>query len=150
MFGYRRIIGQLFALCFLVGVTWFGYARIISDIHLAAADYFVKIHGKPKVLIIKHRPKALDAAVKAYKSNPWNRTPLAMVGGLLVMAGNLKGGIKILEKYIEVNPYDLGPLINLGIAYHIIGRQQDADKIRGRVKAINSEYVGYIKLRKQG
>lgn len=129
------------AMAFLISVTWFGYARITSDIHLFNA-----------IQLSKHndQPNTLAAAYEARDSNPYDKTALAIIGRSLILSGNIKGGTKFLEKHLKSYPYDAATIINLGIAYLLTGKHKEAYGMRTRVKAISPEYAKYINLKREG
>jgi tetratricopeptide (TPR) repeat protein len=127
---------RYFAFGLLIIVSVFGYQRIISDIYLFEATHYV---GK------RDWPKALASSTGAYRSNPYGKESSHIMGMAAIYTGDTANGVKRLEEYARSNPYDLIPLINLGIVYHLTGRNEEAIQIRNRVLAISPEYAKMIK-----
>ncbi len=135
-------VAKCLALGFLICVVLLGYQRIMADAYIFQAIHFSNVK--------KDWSRTLMVASEAYRINQHDKTPLAIIGRTLILTGNKKSGITVLEKYIKSYPYDLNGLVNLGIGYLLDGRFLDAYEMRERVKAISPKYANHINPKKEG
>lgn len=124
----------------VVVVVWFGYIRIVADIHIYNSTYFTKIGNSQNAIL---------SANRAYKINPGDKTALAISGTELLKIGKVSESIVFLEEYVRFNPFDVIPLVNLAIGYQLAGQIGDADKIKTRIESVSPKLIKYTEFKKK-
>jgi len=86
-------------------------------------------------------PKPLMARIETLKANARENDPAWWndLAGALIRLGRTKEAVELLESAVKRFPDDYGVHANLGTAYHLLGRYQDAEKEIARDLEINPE-----------
>ena len=93
-------------------------------------------------LMKKEHEKAIDEQKKAIVLSPNDADGIAGLGGILTWAGRPEETIGLVKKAMRLNPmYQSEYLWNLGHAYYLMGRYQEAIEILKRARDRDPDYL---------